>query len=225
MIWVQTFTGKAVDLLDPKPDQIDLVDIAIGLSRIARFCGQTKMPYDVALHSMSVAHGIIEEIKPTTSSDWLKVVYGLLHDAHEAYMGDILGPIKQVIAVETDILTMIEDQLDIAIRKYLELPHERLDKETLDLIRRHDLRALMTERRDLHSTPSRSWGEQLELIKPYSTPTLTAYNLQTQLGQEPLNTIDSAELWVVHLHNSFILADLPCLKVQHALSNLKRTVN
>lgn len=81
---IRTVTGKYIDLLEITPDDIDLEDIAVGLAHTARFAGQTRTFYSVAEHSIAVSIDLPFEYK----------LAGLLHDASEAYIGDMPTPIK-----------------------------------------------------------------------------------------------------------------------------------
>lgn len=122
---LETVTGKFVDVTDPQPDQIDINDIAWGLSRLPRFAGHTitEVPYNVAQHSLLVADitdelllGIydkppieiqeaIDEIQRKASAcvfegcyddaRKMSVLKALLHDAAEVYIGDIPSPVKK----------------------------------------------------------------------------------------------------------------------------------
>lgn len=85
-----TFTGKIVTPFDPKPEQIDIVDIARALSMQCRFTGHTTAFYSVAEHCFNVGEAM--EKDGHSARDLL---YGLLHDASEAYMADIASPVKQ----------------------------------------------------------------------------------------------------------------------------------
>lgn len=89
MGWIQTFTGRRFDLLDPDPDQVDIRDIAQGLSHQCRFNGHCKMFYSVAEHSMLAS--------TAASPDRELAKYALLHDAAEAYLGDIVRPLKYLL--------------------------------------------------------------------------------------------------------------------------------
>lgn len=82
--WIQTFTGKKFHLLDPHPDEIDIRDIAHSLAMQCRFTGHVKHHYSVAQHSIYVS-----QIVPPEDALW-----GLLHDASEAYMSDLNRPLK-----------------------------------------------------------------------------------------------------------------------------------
>lgn len=82
--WIQTRSGLAFSLTNPTPDRILLEDIAYPLARIARFNGHTlHREYSVAEHSIRVAAIVPPELK----------LPALLHDAHEAYIGDISRPV------------------------------------------------------------------------------------------------------------------------------------
>lgn len=82
---MKTFTGRIVDPLALKPEDIDILDIAHGLSNICRYGGHCAQFYSVAQHSVHVM---------SLCSDDHKMA-GLLHDAEEAYLGDIPRPLKR----------------------------------------------------------------------------------------------------------------------------------
>jgi hypothetical protein len=90
---IQTYTGKAYDFADPDPDSICLEDIAHALSNACRFAGHTKRFYSVAEHCVRVSR-IMEE-RSSGSPFW--ALYGLLHDAHEAYVWDCPRPFKPLL--------------------------------------------------------------------------------------------------------------------------------
>lgn len=84
---VETYTGGQFDLFNPKPDDVRLQDIAAGLAHTCRFGGHCENFYSVAHHSIHVSHELpIEDPR-------LQLI-GLLHDAGEAYLGDIPRPLK-----------------------------------------------------------------------------------------------------------------------------------
>lgn len=87
--WLQAHSGKAIDLLNPDPSSILIEDIAHSLARIGRYTGHTtgNSIYSVAQHSCIVAGLLPDELK----------FEGLMHDAHEAYIGDISTPVKDAI--------------------------------------------------------------------------------------------------------------------------------
>ena len=85
---IHTFSGIAFDLLNPQPEMILLEDIIHSLSLINRFNGAAKFPYSVAQHSLYVAGLLPDELK----------LHGLLHDAPEAYVGDMVSPLKKIMS-------------------------------------------------------------------------------------------------------------------------------
>jgi len=56
--WMQTFTGKRFDVLNPDPNLIDPIDIANGLAKESRFSGQCRGFYSVAQHSVLMANAL-----------------------------------------------------------------------------------------------------------------------------------------------------------------------
>lgn len=81
---ISTWTGRELSLLQPDLAAIDVRDIARSLASQARYLGHTKAPYSVAQHSVIVSHLCAPD----------DALAGLLHDASEAYLGDLIGPIK-----------------------------------------------------------------------------------------------------------------------------------
>ncbi|MBZ6496635.1 hypothetical protein [Natrinema longum] len=84
---VETYTGGRFDLFDPDPDDIRLQDIATALAHTCRFGGHCQWFYSVAHHSIHVSREL-------PSADPRLQLLGLLHDAGEAYIGDIPRPLK-----------------------------------------------------------------------------------------------------------------------------------
>lgn len=83
--WIEMFSGTAVDLIQPDPETIRLDDIAHHLARIYRYTGGTE--WSVAAHSLCVAMLVPREFR----------LEALLHDAHEAYVGDVSSPMKSAM--------------------------------------------------------------------------------------------------------------------------------
>ena len=90
MFWCQTFTGKKVDILCPTPEMVDIEDIAHALSMTCRFGGHCREFYSVAEHSV-----LVEQMGRYSlhCSDPRIIMLLLLHDAAEAYIGDIITPV------------------------------------------------------------------------------------------------------------------------------------
>lgn len=94
-----TATGRTIDPANPKPEDICLFDIAHGLAREERFDGNTFVPYSVAQHSCHVADLMAARIPQLEDRPkalrWVQA--GLLHDASEAYLGDLVTPLKRIL--------------------------------------------------------------------------------------------------------------------------------
>jgi uncharacterized protein len=127
---ILTFGGHYFDLMDPEHSEIRLTDIAHALSHICRFTGHTKVAYSVAQHSVSVSNLVPPAL----------AMQGLLHDAAEAYIGDVSSPLKSLLPS----YKLIEKRIERAIFERFGLPADmHPDIKTADLI------MLGTERRDL----------------------------------------------------------------------------
>jgi 5'-deoxynucleotidase YfbR-like HD superfamily hydrolase len=100
--WMETYSGSKVHFRDPKPQEIQIRDIAHHLSLLCRFTGACYQFYSVADHSIRVA-----ELVP-----WYLRLAALLHDAAEAYINDISRPVKYTHKLdETEaILTKVIDE-------------------------------------------------------------------------------------------------------------------
>lgn len=131
--WFITITGRRVYALDPRPDDIDLLDIAHALANLCRFGGHCSPFYSVAQHSVHVSE-LVED-------DALRLP-GLMHDATEAYLGDVIRPLKLALSE----YQTIEEIWWLAIARRFDLPWE-----LPPAIKTADRRALATERRDVAS--------------------------------------------------------------------------
>lgn len=82
--YIETYTGKHFDFLTPQLDMIDMEDIAHSLSMQCRYTGHCNEFYSIAEHSLFVSDMCSPENK----------LWGLLHDASEAYLTDVASPVK-----------------------------------------------------------------------------------------------------------------------------------
>lgn len=134
-----TRSGLYFDFIEPQPEMIDIEDIAWGLAHTCRFGGQSLGFYSVAQHSRLVSYLVPQE----------HAFAGLMHDAAEAYVGDMVGPLKQLVPE----FKAIEKRVEAVIFAKFGLP-PILPPE----IKHADLRALRTEQRDLTAGAGDSWN-------------------------------------------------------------------
>ena len=116
--WQRMLSGRKLDILSPSPFDIEIEDIALGLSRVTRWNGQTtgKYPYSVAQHSL-----LVEELfnieYPDLDKKWN--LAALLHDAPEYVIGDLITPFKYAL---NNSYRFVEDNLMKAIYLRFGLP-------------------------------------------------------------------------------------------------------
>lgn len=158
--------GRWIHLLDPRPEDIHIEDIANALSNICRFIGHVKpfCFYSVAQHSVMVSRLVPPEL----------ALCGLLHDAVEAYTGDMTRPMKVALnTVAPGAYKQIADRIEQAIAKRFHLPWPWPAP-----IKEADMIAVMTEKRDLLHLTDLDWGPMpephRELIFP-KTPESARY--------------------------------------------------
>lgn len=179
-IWKQLPSGRMVDLMDPTPSDIDFSgDVAPALANIARFDGSCAArpgrPWTVLDHSVDGADLLRAEGHPERMGALF-----LLHDAHEAFLGDISSPVAAALAATasrefprkegypaghyiTCAIGSLKHAWDKAIHAAagvaMPTPAEAA------ILKRHDLRMLVTERNHMMAQPWRSWGP-LETMPP-----------------------------------------------------------
>lgn len=140
--WIQTFTGRQFWPLAPQPEDVCLEDIAHALALTNRFGGHTQRFYSVAQHSV-----LVSAIVPS-----YYVKEALLHDAAEAYLGDMPRPLKH--SPEMEAFRAAEDEL-------MQVIAMRYDLEGLepDCVKEADAVLLATEKRDLMHSNQGQWSE------------------------------------------------------------------
>ena len=116
--WQRMLSGRRLDLLDPSPIDVEILDIAHGLARVSRWNGQTKgiYPLSVAQHSLLVEK-IMSLNAPKLERRWR--LAALLHDAPEYVIGDMISPFKYALG---GIYRDIESRLEAAIHIRFGLP-------------------------------------------------------------------------------------------------------
>lgn len=157
MTWIITHTGQRFDLQQPTAAMVHPADIAHSLAHQCRFNGHTHEHYSVAQHCYLASELVFPELALTA----------LLHDATEAYIGDIVSPLKQMLPN----IKEIEQRIWLAICERFAIEPE-LHSEVRDI----DLYLLAVERRDLIPATPDAWAgiEGILLpewrIKPWSAP-------------------------------------------------------
>lgn len=135
-------SGRYLDLRRPQPDQFTFADIAGGLSKICRFGGQCERFYSVAEHSYHCARQAMKDGLTIREQQCV-----LMHDAAEAFIGDIVKPLKIMLPDYAHLETLMENCI---LNKY------DLDCDP-NLIREIDHAMLIAERRGMFSPDSETW--------------------------------------------------------------------
>ena len=159
--FLQTVSGRWVNPFDPDPEQLDPGDIARALGNQCRFGGHCRVFYSVAQHSV-----IVSEIVERRGGDVEDVFAALMHDASEAYLGDMPHPLKHRSPLGA-AFRAAEDRLEQAIRARFAI------KADVPEIKRADRALLATERRAF-SDEAWHWPE-LEGVEPLDLE-LTAWS-------------------------------------------------
>ncbi len=138
--WQRMLSGRRLDLLDPSPLDVEIEDIAHGLSRVARWNGQTSgdWAFSVAQHSL-VVEEIFRRLRSDASRPHCRAA--LLHDAPEYVVGDLITPFKASVGVGYKAL---EQRLLTAVHLRFGLPAE-LPKTLSAAIKRADRAAAYLE--------------------------------------------------------------------------------
>ncbi|WP_058634323.1 HD domain-containing protein [Aureimonas ureilytica] len=204
--WMQTLSGDSFVLRQPHVTTAMLTgEIATALSRIPRFNGHTIQAYSVAQHSVLCAEAAEDD-----TGDLELAAFCLLHDAHEAYTGDITTPMVAAIVSQMadgpddfarevigprraklflTSLERIKGGIDTEVAVAAGLPIQGLIDHRA-AIKRIDLRALRTERDDLKAPGARLWEEAVE----------TAERLPVRTGRiRPLPERDARTLFITTL--------------------------
>ena len=154
MTWQLTATGATFDLCRADPASISLLDIAQSLATTNRYNGAALRPNSVAEHSLLVVEIMQRDL---AISDAATLLAGLMHDAHETYIGDLTSPLKAAMAR----LGMDWHGFEASIQRQV-LQRFMLHEPWLEagaLIKTADLIARATERRDLLPPGGPDWIE------------------------------------------------------------------
>lgn len=152
---IRTIGGRYLDAMNPKPGQISIGDIAFGLSRVCRFAGHTRKFYSVAQHSCDVCDMVPDSLK----------LQALLHDASEAYIGDLPSPIKQLLPD----YQVLEQRIMEAIAKKFNFPwplHPMVKNADTFYLEYEWVQGVLNNRLDAWPEP-RAISEFIERFKQY----------------------------------------------------------
>lgn len=169
---ILTASGRTFDLMAPKAEMIATIDIAIGLANTCRFGGQLKILrtghplfYSVAQHSV-----LVSRLVPPSLA-----LMGLMHDSAEAYIGDIVGPLKQYLPQ----FKVIEHRIERVIAKKYGLRFPWSPE-----IKKADLRALRYEHEQLMHPTGRALPKLADM-EPVDGPLI------------PLESDEAAKQWAL----------------------------
>ncbi len=149
--YFRTYTQRVIHPLDPSPGEISIFDVAHSLSQVCRFLGHTREFYSVAQHSVLVS-GLV----PREDALW-----GLLHDASEAYLCDLPAPIKHDPSF--GIYRIAENRLMLAVCERYDLAPEMPQPVKLA-----DRLLLATEFRDVTTVDDLEWITRVCGVAPAS---------------------------------------------------------
>jgi len=146
--WIETMSGTRVDLPVPRADQVKIDDIAYSLAGQCRFNGHCRQWYSVAEHSVHVS----ECLRRHGAQPRLRLL-GLLHDAAEAYIGDVVSPVKALLV---PAFRELENQVHGAILEALRIMYPSWWEQSR--IGRADQMLLATEAFYLMPSRGVAWG-------------------------------------------------------------------
>lgn len=156
---ISTVSGKFFDLLKPEDYEYDIEEIAHSLSNLCRYTGHSNTFYSVAEHSVLVSRLVPDKLALT----------GLLHDASEAFVGDVSSPLKKLLPE----YRAIEDRIQQSIANHFGLEYP-FPKE----VHEADKRMYWQERQDVADNGVRDtlWHQELRAARKVEargmTPTM-----------------------------------------------------
>lgn len=170
--WMQTFTGRQFYPMDPRPEDVDGRDIAHALSLICRYGGHVERFYSVAEHCLHLSYAVAPE----------HALWALLHDATEAYVGDMVRPLK----LHMPDYVAAEDRVMAAIAERYGLEGTTMPAPVKDA----DNRILLDERAAVMRPTAHAWsqddlqplGVHIEALQPYQAELLYLQRLTDLTG-------------------------------------------
>lgn len=154
--WIMTQSGRQFFPLEPRLEDVTIADIAHALGAVNRYNGHTRVPYSVAQHSVLVSR----ELRPDGPA---VALLGLLHDASEAYLGDVPRPLKRLPAFAE--YRAAEARLEAVIYRAFGLEAVAADRYVIEMLKLVDRRMLRTEQAQLMPPPAH--GEDRTDVAPF----------------------------------------------------------
>jgi hypothetical protein len=146
-MWMLTASGRLFWPLDPRASEIEIDDIAHHLANTGRWNGGCRVFYSVAQHSLEVANLLQAQGQPHHV-----VLWGLLHDAAEAYVSDLATPLKRSLPGYASIEKRVLDEVAKRFHLPFQMPAE---------VKHADAVLLATELRDLMPASPEPWPTPL----------------------------------------------------------------
>lgn len=165
---IETRSGMFIDVSEPDPRTVRLRDLACSSSRVCRFGGHTSRFYSVAEHAV-----LCSRYAEFQGWDVRTQLACLHHDAAEAYLGDIVRPLKPLLGPPYRELTEL---MDVAIIKALKLPfsvealHSAQVKEADNWALMNEARYFLPSRGEEWHNQTHNWELDLEVKKVRALP-------------------------------------------------------
>ncbi|MFA5135260.1 MAG: HD domain-containing protein [Patescibacteria group bacterium] len=168
MSWIQTYSGKCFDFINPRLEDITITDIAHSLSMQCRFNGHCQRFYSVAEHSYWASIRAADIASALVKAGTINREHGvaitktaLLHDAGEAYIGDMVKPLKSLLGMEK--FSDVEFKIVNRIYEKFKFP---VDKIALSVTKQADLEMLAIEQTKVMGTCTRQWCDMVPVPSP-----------------------------------------------------------
>lgn len=173
---LETVSGRKINVTNPDPSTIEITDIAWALSRMPRFSGHSipYIPYSVAQHCIQV----MKELAPHGPKIQ---IYGLLHDAAEAYMNDLPSPVKHIPEIHA-VISKLEDKLMLTIYQALGIEPPTDEEEQIVKIA------------DKHQQAIEAYNFMHSRGQDWNLPKVTFKKLQE--FEQPLTSVQAYDLFL-----------------------------